>query len=134
MVLRGFLLLHRDAAAGRFSAQRAGGGSFHRNAVGGDNTDSIPVPPTVRFVEALPSNSKPSLLDIMARKLIGSTDEMEQKIVPYSGVPPPSDYFLGFSSPGTQVSNLSSLRLEYEIEMLTFHVCVLTFICRSGVD
>jgi hypothetical protein len=64
------------------------------------------VSPKARFAEVLPSHAKPKLLNKMTRMLIGGKEaETEQKIVPYNGVPPPSDYFLGFSSPGTQVRN-----------------------------
>lgn len=103
MVLRGFLLLHRDASTGRFSAQRAGGfGSYHRHALDGDGKEQNPA--TVRFAEVLPPDSSPSLLTKLTNRLInGNEAESDQKIVPYTGAPPPSDYFLGFSSPGTQI-------------------------------
>lgn len=105
MILRGFLLLHRDASTGRFSAQRAGGyGSYHRHAVDGEENDKIPPPIKVRFTEALPPDDSPSLLNKIANRLIHrNSAETDQKIVPYTGIPPPSDYFLGFSSPGTQI-------------------------------
>eukprot|EP00804_Cyclotella_cryptica_P011221 CCRYP_007732-RA/>CCRYP_007732-RA protein AED:0.04 eAED:0.04 QI:151/1/1/1/1/1/8/72/1904 len=110
MVLRGFLLLHRDASTGRFSAQRAGlgFGSHHRYALENDrkdNTTNQPgVAPKARFAEVLPSHTKPTLLNKMIRMLIDEKEtETEENIAPYMGVPPPSDYVLGFSSPGTQI-------------------------------
>jgi hypothetical protein len=105
MLLRGFLLLHRDASTGRFSAQRAGGyGSYHRHALDGDMKEDVPPPAKVRFAEVLPDNNPPSLLTRLANTIIHGKDvETDHKIVPYTGVPPPSDYFLGFSSPGTQI-------------------------------
>lgn len=105
MLLRGFLLLHRDASTGRFSAQRAGGyGSYHRHALDGDRKEDVPPPAKVRFAEVLPDNNSPSLLTRLTNTIIHGKDvETDHKIVPYTGVPPPSDYFLGFSSPGTQI-------------------------------
>lgn len=105
MVLRGFLLLYRDASAGRFSAQRAGGfGSYHRHALDDDKKEDHPPPAMVRFAEVLPDKSPPSLLTRLTDRIIHGKDAgTDQKIVPYTGVPPPSDYFLGFSSPGTQI-------------------------------
>ena len=106
MVLRGFLLLHRDASTGRFSAQRAGGyGSYHRHAVDGDEKGNNPAPLKVRFAEVLPPNKSPTLIKKLGNRLIhGKQAEIEQKIVSYNGSKaPPSDYFLGFSSPGTQI-------------------------------
>lgn len=104
MVLRGFLLLHRDASTGRFSAHRAGGfGSYHRHAIDGDGKDNVPAP-KVRFAEVLPPDKSPSILNKLTNRLIyGKDHEYDQQIVSYTGVPPPSDYFLGFSSPGTQI-------------------------------
>lgn len=105
MVLRGFLLLHRDASTGRFSAQRAGGyGSYHRHAVDGESKENNPTQTNVRFAEVLPPVNSPKLFTKIANRLLpGKEPESDQKIVPYTGVPPPSDYFLGFSSPGTQI-------------------------------
>jgi hypothetical protein len=58
----------------------------------------------VRFAEVLPDKSPPSLLTRLTDRIIHGKDAgTDQKIVPYTGVPPPSDYFLGFSSPGTQI-------------------------------
>ena len=94
MILKGFILLHRDASTGRFAAQRAGGfGSYHRHAdiqnADGDRSKA--------FTEALPPPKT------MIQRFLKKNDEEEDEVVQYNGSPPPSDYFLGFSSPGTQI-------------------------------
>lgn len=104
LLFRGFLLLHRDAASGRFAAQRAAGfGSNYVGQGGIENPleaespelvlhkDEFKEPPTVSYMERLV---------VRMRKIDASY--MEGYVAP-GAVPPPSDYFLGFSSPGTQV-------------------------------
>lgn len=95
MILKGFILLHRDASTGRFAAQRAGGfGSYHRHAVMDDNGTDVG---TKSFTEALPPPK--TLIQRLTKK-----DDVEQaEVALYNATAPPSDYFLGFSSPGTQI-------------------------------
>ena len=92
MVLKGFTLLHRDASNGRFAAMRAGGfGSYHRYADSMSNNQKI-------FSEVLPPS-----------KTKNGAHPVEQPDI----TAPPSDYFLGFSSPGTQIwSRLRQAGLE----------------------
>jgi len=95
MVLKGFILLHRDASTGRFAAQRAGGfGSYHRHA---ELDRSSFESGTNSFSEALPPPKT------MIQKLIRKADVEQAEVEQYNSTAPPSDYFLGFSSPGTQI-------------------------------
>jgi hypothetical protein len=108
LIFRGFLLLQRDVVVGRFAAERRagiGGGNRNRNSISEnddsrDNNDEIEnllhrdeflEPVTVGFLER-------SI--VKCRKL--DTTYMEGAVSP-NAVPPPSDYFLGFKSAGTQV-------------------------------
>ena len=105
MVLKGFTLLHRDASNGRFAAMRAGGfGSYHRYA---DAISKI-VKNKNSFSEVLPPPKT------RFQQLLGKDLDQQSDIVPYdSAGAPPSDYFLGFSSPGTQIwSRLRQAGLE----------------------
>ena len=102
MVLKGFLLLHRDASTGRFAAQRAGGfGSYHRHA---EIIDKREMSSNNNLVEVLPpTKNNNSLMNRVFYKLAGGGGVQKTLNVPYDSIAPPSDYFLGFSSPGTQV-------------------------------
>lgn len=102
MVLKGFTLLHRDASNGRFAAMRAGGfGSYHRYADSISNNQKT-------FSEVLPPPKT------RIQKIIGKDSVQQSDAKPYdSAIAPPSDYFLGFSSPGTQIwSRLRQAGLE----------------------
>jgi len=125
LLFRGFLLLHRDAASGRYASQRAAG--FGSNYTGGAeqnllesesselilHKDEFKEPPTVSCMERLV---------VRMRKIDPSY--MEGHVAP-GAVPPPSDYFLGFSSPGTQV------RRPWQplcwVSLLYSHVVAFTF-------
>jgi hypothetical protein len=113
LIFRGFLLLHRDAAVGRFAAERrAGIGGGNRARVGDlDDTeteedelenrlhrDEFEEPVTVGVIEKL---------IVKLRKL--DDTYMKGYVLPDSAPPPPSDYFLGFRSPGTQVRTISPI-------------------------
>ena len=104
LIFRGFLLLHRDAAVGRFAAERRagiGGGNRTRDHQSGDleedelenrlHRDEFLEPVTVGALEKW---------IVKVRKL--DTTYMDGYVLP-TAVPPPSDYFLGFRTPGTQV-------------------------------
>ena len=110
LIFRGFLLLHRDAAVGRFAADRRagiGGGMRVREPVSDEESvneeenrlhrDEFLEPVTVGLVEKMV---------VKYRKL---DDTYMKGHVLDGAVPPPSDYFLGFRSPGTQI--WSRLRL-----------------------
>lgn len=101
MLLKGFVLLHRDASTGRFSAQRAGGfGSYHRHAqiLDGSSTEIG----AKSFIEALPP--PPTIIQRLMTRLGGEeVNQAEDSKYVYGATAPPSDYFLGFSSPGTQI-------------------------------
>lgn len=109
LIFRGFLLLHRDAAVGRFAAARkagiAGGARVRdprdiKHLEGSENRlhrDEFLEPVTVGCLERL---------IVKARKL--DATYMEGAVNPIA-IPPPSDYFLGFKAPGTKI--WSRLRL-----------------------
>eukprot|EP00934_Nitzschia_sp_Nitz4_P006001 Nitzschia sp. Nitz4//scaffold94_size78252//66575//72029//NITZ4_005477-RA/size78252-augustus-gene-0.74-mRNA-1//-1//CDS//3329560407//5991//frame0 len=104
LIFRGFLLLHRDVAVGRFAAERragiGGGGDVANELNGVENClhkDEFVEPTTVGCIERA---------IVRLRKL--DTTYMTGAVAP-TAVPPPSDYFLGFKSPGTQI--WSRLRL-----------------------
>jgi len=105
LVFRGFLFLHRDASIGRYAAQRAAGIGSH---VGGEtcvslHRDQFHEPVTVDLLEKM----------IVQWRQLDAT-YMEGYTVP-GAVPPPSDFFLGFKSPGTTVwSRLRFAGLETE--------------------
>mmetsp|Transcript_25942 Transcript_25942/g.39750 ORF Transcript_25942/g.39750 Transcript_25942/m.39750 type:complete len:2112 (+) Transcript_25942:199-6534(+) len=102
MLFRGFLLLQRDAMSGRFAAQRAGGfGSMYNNyetmhqlkAAEKNANENNPVP---MFNEPEEKGRIKKLISCMAK----SDDKDKHTHNPKA---PPSDFFLGFRSPGTQI-------------------------------
>ena len=105
LVFRGFLLLHRDAASGRFASNRmAGFGSNYRKEMATEDdqsrlqADAYHEPRTIGWFERR----------IADMRKVDLTLELNGSAEP-GAVPPPSDYFLGFKSPGTQI--WSRLRL-----------------------
>jgi hypothetical protein len=93
LIFRGFLLLHRDAVVGRFAEQRKAG---FGNQTGLDaenrlHKDEFHEPVTAGYLERL---------IVKLRDL--DTTYMKGFTLP-GAKPPPSDYFLGFRSPGTQI-------------------------------
>jgi len=114
LIFRGFLLLHRDAAAGRFAAHRTAGIGSHVNRLELEQREQADIEAQNKihedeFLEPV----TPSLLEklvVKVRKM--DTAFMEGRVAP-EAVPPPSDYFLGFRSPGTQIwSRLRQAGLE----------------------
>lgn len=115
LLFRGFLLLHRDAAVGRFSTQRSagiGGGNRTKANDGSsdserDEKDNVLENRLQRdtFVEPKTVGNFEKMW-VRLRKL---DDSYTRGVVMPGAVPPPSDYFLGFKSPGTQI--WSRLRL-----------------------
>lgn len=111
LILRGFLHLHRDAAANRYAAKRSagiGGGLRTTTDESSDDghvqvsenrlqRDAFLEPKTAGFIEK-------SIVKF--RKL---DDTYLTGAVMPGAIPPPSDYFLGFRSQGTQI--WSRLRL-----------------------
>jgi hypothetical protein len=96
MMLKGFILLHRDASTGRFAAQRACGfGSYYRHADVGN--ESATDHDKARFTESLPPPKN------ILQRLLGKNDDEQAEAGKQTVSAPPSDYFLGFSSPGTQI-------------------------------
>ena len=95
MMLKGFILLHRDATTGRFAAQRACGfGSYHRHA---DVRESSVDCDKMKFTESLP----PPIT--ILQRLFGTSDNEQAEFGQQITSVPPPDYFLVFSSPGTQI-------------------------------
>jgi hypothetical protein len=103
LIFRGFLLLHRDATVGRFAAERRagiGGGSRNRVEQGEGqecdyenmlHRDEFTEPATVGCIEKLFAKVRNVDTTYMTGDMAAGAE------------PPPSDYFLGFNSPGTQV-------------------------------
>ena len=120
MIFRGFLLLHRDASSGRFAAQRAKGiGSNYtrheidqmeerRNSVEDGRGNNA----MEGFLTEYTEPSKKTFFDKLSKTLhFGPANTLEYQ--PVNAPPPPSDYFLGFSSEGTQIwSRLRQAGLE----------------------
>ena len=113
LIFRGLLLLHRDAAVGRFAKQRAAGigtniarlQSLDESSDAEHNRlhkDEFHEPVTVGWLEKMIVNCRD--LD---------TTYMEGFVTKEDAVPPPSDYFLGFRSKGTAIwSRLRQAGLE----------------------
>jgi hypothetical protein len=114
LIFRGLLLLHRDAVSGRFAIDRSagiGGGARtktmenEKSEDGGNATvenrlqqDMYVEPVMVGWLEKL-----------IVQKIRKTNDDYIRGAVMPGAVPPPSDYFLGYKSPGTQI--WSRLRL-----------------------
>jgi hypothetical protein len=103
LIFRGFLLLHRDVVVGRFAADRRAG-------IGGGNRRGEDQP-IVELENILHRDEfqEPVTVGALERLVVQlrNLDQtyMHGAITP-NAVPPPSDYFLGFKSPGTQVRML----------------------------
>ena len=132
MIFRGFLLLHRDAASGRFAAQRAQGigSNYTRHEIeemeqqrnrlnvekGGTrmegNTGAGDGSGLNGFLDEYVEPSNNNFFDRLSKTLhFGPSQTLQYQ--PVNAPPPPSDYFLGFKSPGTQIwSRLRQSGLE----------------------
>ncbi|CAB9508405.1 Anoctamin-10 [Seminavis robusta] len=114
LMFRGFLLLHRDAAAGRFAAHRTAGIGSHVNRLDLEQRELADFDAqNALHRDEFHEPVTPSLLErtiVKIRKM--DTTYMEGYVLP-GAVPPPSDYFLGFRSSGTQIwSRLRQAGLE----------------------
>ncbi|KAL3915624.1 MAG: hypothetical protein SGILL_005560 [Bacillariaceae sp.] len=113
LFLRGFLHLHRDAAANRFSAQRSagiGGGFRPTNDSDSEDGDGEVDPLENRLQRDMFLEPKSAgQIEKAVVKIRKLDDTFLTGAVAPGAVPPPSDYFLGFKSPGTQI--WSRLRL-----------------------
>ena len=105
LVFRGLLLLYQGAQVGRVAKQRAAG-------IGGSSTTA-----TSRYPLPVDVYHEPATAGFLERRMV----EWNQMDNPYlqgfittdRPSPPPSDYFLGFESPGTAVwSRLRQAGLE----------------------
>lgn len=108
MLFRGFLLLHRDAMSGRFASNRAGGfgSNYNQQELEQRGKELKKNSKLVNFCE--PEDK--SWLGKLIGKKNESLDSLDKDSRPK---PPPSDYFLGFKSPGTQIwSRLRQAGLE----------------------
>ena len=108
LIFRGFLFLHRDAVVGRFAAERRAGISG-----GNRNNRSVDDPEDNGIDENLLHQDEflePATVGVLERTMVNlrklDKTYMEGAVAP-TAVPPPSDYFLGFKSPGTQVRHQS---------------------------
>lgn len=133
LIFRGFILLHRDVAVGRFAAdRRAGIGGGTRT-----NRDDAEKTPTDELENMLHRDEflEPVTVGCLERAFVKfrklDATYMRGGVAP-TAVPPPSDYFLGFKSPGTQVCSKLDLlcRDVYCCRQLTHAISVYRF----GVD
>lgn len=104
LIFRGFLLLHRDAVVGRFAEQRAAGIGSNYNRLeleqrGQAGLDDYNVLHKDEFHEPVTVGCLERLV-VKLRDL--DTTYMEGFTLPQAKAPP-SDYFLGFRGPGTQI-------------------------------
>jgi hypothetical protein len=134
LLFRGFLLLHRDAAVGRFAEQRAAGIGSHysrielelargRRALQSHRSHRSRGSPEFEMYDdlliRLHENEfhEPATIGCWERLLVRLRGDDETNLQGYvletAKDPPPSDYFLGFSSPGTAIwSRLRQAGLE----------------------
>ena len=114
LAFRGFLLLHRDAAVGRYAEQRAAGIGSHYSRLELEQREKADMDLQNQLhVDEFHEPVTAGFLERALAKLRGmDTSYMEGYTLP-SAVPPPSDYFLGFRSPGTAIwSRLRQAGLE----------------------
>lgn len=134
LIFRGFLLLHRDAAAGRFAAHRAAGIGSHVNRLElQSDFDEQNILHRDEFHEPVTTGLLEKAI-VKARKM--DTTYMQGFTLPGAS-PPPSDYFLGFRSPGTQVCDCYIDVLfsgTYNSGPNESYSHPLTITCRSGAD
>lgn len=110
LLLRGFLFLRRDASVGRFAENRAAGMGSHynrleleqREAQSGVTEEQSEVQSEVRgnmFHEPVTMGCIEKLVVKCSKYESTDMDGYASK----GAKPPPSDYFLGFSTPGTSI-------------------------------
>ena len=102
LVFRGFLLLQRDAAVGRFAEQRAAGIGSHYSRVMGELREKVAQEHEVHQDEF----QEPITVGFLERRLVewrGLDMGYMKGFTAPGAVPPPSDYFLGFKAPGTAI-------------------------------
>ena len=104
LIFRGFLLLHRDAVVGRFAEQRAQGISSHYNRLELEHREHADMDLHNRLHRD--EFHEPVTVGCLERAIVKlrdlDTTYMEGFTLPEARAPP-SDYFLGFRSPGTQI-------------------------------
>ena len=117
VIFRGFLLLHRDASTGRFARDRvSGNGSNYnrreleqmkRQKKGGRSSFEAPKEGNTLVHEVKEPPSTRPLLGRVAGvfSFAQGSDHIQADGSLGRVAPPPSDYFLGFKSSGTQVSH-----------------------------
>jgi hypothetical protein len=111
LIFRGFLLLHRDATVGRFASERKagiGGGTRKRDQREGQECDYENMLHRDEFTEPATAGCIEKLV-VKLRKMDMTYIEGDMAA---GAAPPPSDYFLGFKSPGTQVCIVSDIMIK----------------------
>ncbi|MGK3733942.1 MAG: hypothetical protein ACI90V_000778 [Bacillariaceae sp.] len=114
LIFRGLLLLHRDAVSGRFAIDRnagIGGGARTKTMENekGEDGENATVENRLQqdmYVEPVMVGR---LEKLIVQKIRKTDDDYIRGAVMPGAIPPPSDYFLGYKSPGTQI--WSRLRL-----------------------
>jgi hypothetical protein len=116
LVFRGLLLLHRDAAVGRFAKQRASGiGTHYGRSVELEQREQADIDMSNRLHQD--EFHEPVTVGYLEKKIMEWRDVdmtyVEGFVTDPNAVPPPSDWFLGFRSPGTAIwSRLRQAGLE----------------------
>ena len=114
LLFRGFLLLHRDAAVGRFSEHRVAGIGSHYSRIELEQRQNQHLD-QIRLHEN--EYHEPATAGCWERLMVkvrgDDPDYLQGYVLDTAKDPPPSDYFLGFSSPGTAIwSRLRQAGLE----------------------
>ena len=114
LIFRGFLLLHRDAAVGRFAAHRAAGIGSHYRRLELEQREQLDL--DAQNVLHEDEFHEPKTIGCIERAVMRCRDIDPSSMAGYTragAVPPPSDYFLGFKGAGTSIwSRLRQAGLE----------------------
>jgi len=116
LIFRGFLLLQRDAAVGRFAEQRAAGIGSHYSRLELEQREQADLEAHNRLHQD--EFHEPVTVGCLEKMIVKyrdlDTTYMEGFTLP-GAVPPPSDFFLGFKSRGTSIwSRLRQAGLKTE--------------------
>lgn len=105
LILRGLLLLHRDAAVGRFAEQRAAGIGSHYPRLELEHREDLQEleDPNILHKDEFNEPVTVSCLEKLVVKWRNLDSTYMEGFTLPEARPPPSDYFLGFKSPGTAI-------------------------------
>jgi hypothetical protein len=114
LVSRGFVLLQRDAAVGRFAEHRSAGISSHYCRLMGELKQQV----AQEFQVHEDDFHEPVTVSFLERRIVewrGLDMGYMKGFTAPGALPPPSDYFLGFKAPGTAIwSRLRNAGLDVQ--------------------